>query len=1671
MDIEKRLNEWKRKLLDLGKRNALINFKLDAKSVLCLTKPSMAELWNTIIETDSEIEFPCIDENSYVDDEENLVEYEYGDIFTNRRKKDAQRILRNLRKKAKSIYEEQGVNTLYLTFGLLEWTESDYSKTKLYSPLILVPVSLICESMKSPIILKASEDEIVINPTLNYKLEHDFNITLPEFTESDFFEKVSELEEFAIKYGWKFIDTVCLTHLSFLKINMHKDLERHEDSIMNHAIINAFAGNFNKKLEKLMQTAQSIDGFEHDSQKPQTVYQVVDADSSQQDAILCANKGVSFVLQGPPGTGKSQTITNIIASKLADGKKVLFVSEKKAALEVVYKRLKECGLSDFVLTLHSNKANKKETLGQLEAVLALSQNRISLSDSVQYELDKLVKDRDKLNAYAKQVNEKISPLGQSIFYANGIISKYIDIEDISFSIPNVRNTSAKKYKEYINVLKNISYSIWKMNDDCSSNPWRNTTVPYFTHEFIHNLGEKKDSISEATDAFAKFFGQFKNELGIVLNKHNIEESEKIFSLLKLAAQSPIIPKTWLGKISVDKIKRQIEEQSSLRTDFLQIVDTVKTLMQDLKSHNAAWNFSKTDFYKSSLVQEIISRLKHIIESDACYSSMKRDANKLSFVINNEQTTHKFRRLTEKILAEYSGDIFSVDTKSMELRFKYNYNSFFKIFNPQYWKDQKLLKQLRIIPNAKKTFVDINAIFEDLNMHSKLKETLENEQVEMRGLFPLIYKNENTDFELVHKELEKFDTLKKCLEQCNALSAILKQSERKECELKELFAENYYGFKTDWNSVNKKLSWFKRFCLECHNIGNNALSKNFVVNTCMHIEFKTIIEKYISKFEYLLNQYKNDFVWFADKFENPNEIIAQSFDVISNQINSCFENIDSLEIWIDYRGFRKESIALGLADYLHIIESRPVKSERIIPAFEKRFFRLWLDSVYVENPAVARFRHALHEELIKEFAELDKYQLSIAQARIKMKIINELPDFGAFTSEEVNVLKHELAKQRNIMPIRKLFNKIPNLLMTLKPCLMMSPLSVSQFLESDCYQFDTVIFDEASQVKTENAIGAIFRGKQIIIAGDSKQLPPTNFFEVTTSDSEFDSDEDEENVMLDTSVLEEASFLPSKELLWHYRSRHEHLIAFSNSKIYKNRLVTFPSNRERLPDWGVEYIFVEDGVYNGKGNPRGNINEAERVAKEVFSHIKKHPERTLGVITFGVVQEFAIESAINKMRQDNPQYEDFFIEDKHEAFFVKSLENVQGDERDTIIFSIGYAKDRTGKMAMRFGPLSMVGGERRLNVAVTRAKYNIKLIGSIKPTDIDTERVSQEGPKLLRKYIEFAMTGINVLQNEIEVADELQFDSPFEESVYGFLESNGYKVSTQVGCSGYRIDMAIKHPSLSGIFVLGIECDGATYHSSRTARERDRLRQDVLEAMGWQIYRIWSTDWIKDNAEEKKRLLKAIDYAIRTYKSNFGTSPKKTEMHQEEQTTLVLFSEKITAGDVFEFAEYEEFNVANSGDQYLSNKELLLEMIKLEQPVHFDLICKRLYPLFGYGLTGQNIIKKVLDTDCSNFSQINGFYCIKGKEDVYEVRKAGSRQIKYISHEEISKGMIQILNHSIGMTKENLIKDVVRLFGFKRTGSNIEEELNKVFNYLISKKKIYIKECKVHLKTSANHIKY
>jgi very-short-patch-repair endonuclease len=451
--------------------------------------------------------------------------------------------------------------------------------------------------------------------------------------------------------------------------------------------------------------------------------------------------------------------------------------------------------------------------------------------------------------------------------------------------------------------------------------------------------------------------------------------------------------------------------------------------------------------------------------------------------------------------------------------------------------------------------------------------------------------------------------------------------------------------------------------------------------------------------------------------------------------------------------------------------------------------------------------------------------------------------------ELFTLKHELNKKKNVKQIRQLFTDCPHIIMELKPCLLMSPLSVSQFLDPRLVKFDVVIFDEASQVRPEDAVGSIMRGRQLIVVGDSLQLPPTTFFKVG-------ADEDEEETIEDLeSILDECSATGIRQhmLRWHYRSRDESLIAFSNQHVYNNQLFTFPSTGREGEEWGVSFVHVPNAIYD-RGGAKTNPAEAKKVAELVMEHFTKSPNRSLGVIAFSEAQQLAILDEVDKLREKRPEMEKHFAEDTSEEFFVKNLENVQGDERDVMIFSVGYGYDAKGRMTQNFGPLNGPGGERRLNVAVTRARMHVKVVSSIKASDI--ENASSRGASLLREYLAYAAGEGSEAKTKATMDDDNW--SSVEEDVFKALTAQGFKVQKRIGRSGYRVDLAIEDPDDPGKFVLGIECDGASYRSGATARDRDRLRTEVLTGLGWKTHRIWSKDWVNDPMKEMEKVKAAMN---------------------------------------------------------------------------------------------------------------------------------------------------------------------------------------------------------------------
>jgi very-short-patch-repair endonuclease len=547
-------------------------------------------------------------------------------------------------------------------------------------------------------------------------------------------------------------------------------------------------------------------------------------------------------------------------------------------------------------------------------------------------------------------------------------------------------------------------------------------------------------------------------------------------------------------------------------------------------------------------------------------------------------------------------------------------------------------------------------------------------------------------------------------------------------------------------------------------------------------------------------------------------------------------------------------ALGLLTLIEELRrsGRPAASWTLV--FRMAWLTSCLEKAQMGDPALAGFDGRVHDKFSSDFRRLDKERIGVAIARVKRahaeRLVAKMNEFP----QQAALIQHEGAKKRQIMPLRKLFEQAPDVLTALHPCWMASPLSVSQLLPPGEH-FDLVLFDEASQVLPYDAISALMRAKHAVVAGDRHQLPPTTFFAAA------EEDEEEVGNAIGTEGFESLldvfhAFAPAWPLDWHYRSRDESLIAFSNRHIYQDRLVTFPSSQR---DPSVNHVQVpwEPGK---DGQEESAATEVEQVVDLILNHAETRPAETLGVITMGIKHMRRVEAKLEAARRTRPELDGFFSPERKERFFVKNLERVQGDERDAIILSVGSGRNASGEPSYRFGPLLYEGGERRLNVAVTRARNTMTIVSSFGHVDMDPKRSSSKGVELLRLYLEYAASGGKLLG---QTAQEVVPPNPFELDVLETLESRGLKLIPQWGASRCRIDMVVCHPKEPGRFVLAIECDGASYHSAPTARDRDRLRQQHLEALGWRFCRIWSTDWFTRKDAEVQRVLKVYEESLAT----------------------------------------------------------------------------------------------------------------------------------------------------------------------------------------------------------------
>ena len=588
--------------------------------------------------------------------------------------------------------------------------------------------------------------------------------------------------------------------------------------------------------------------------------------------------------------------------------------------------------------------------------------------------------------------------------------------------------------------------------------------------------------------------------------------------------------------------------------------------------------------------------------------------------------------------------------------------------------------------------------------------------------------------------------------------------------------------------------------------------------------------------------------------------ATTFGKANARLQAMHATTESLLDWCQFQRSLQPLENGPLNSFIDTAAKEQLEPELLGIAFERLYLQSVIDHVFHQRDELGQFSTRDHEAQMLAFAKCDKQWIADTGHRLRSQLEEGqvATNFKAASSSQIGILQSELRRKRGGRPLRRLFADAVTALQRIKPCMMMSPLSVAQFIEPGTMDFDVVVFDEASQVEPADALGAIARGKQLLLVGDPKQLPPTQFFQTDSTDGR--EHEDSAAGLTDMeSILDRGSIvLPSVRLKWHYRSRHESLIAFSNEAFYDSQLVVFPSSHTDASEYGVDLRYEPNDLYE-RGGSRTNPAQARRVAQWVFEHARMHPELSLGVGTFSVAQQQAVLDELELLRREDDSLEAFFNREKDEPFFVKNLETIQGDERDVILLSVGYGRDEPGsRVPMSFGPLNTEGGWRRLNVLLTRAKRRCVVFTSILGHDFDLNATNARGVHALKRYLDFLQSGELATANTEQDADH----AALVQSICNELIDNDFEVRTGVGVGPHAMDIAVVDPKRPDSYLMGIEVDGVRYRHSATSRDRNRTRPSVLEALGWHVHHIWAPDWLRRRRGEVERLLRFLEKAKR-----------------------------------------------------------------------------------------------------------------------------------------------------------------------------------------------------------------
>ena len=1520
-----------------------------------------------------------------------------NDIQTLLLPKDLERKLNNVTSKCRTWIQETGINVLHVAYGFLEWSEPNQTETS-FAPLILSSAQIEKRRTREGVEfhVAGSGEDPEVNAVLAEKMRIEFGIELPQFegaSVENYLRAIAAIEPKQIT--WRVRRQVAIGVFPSARMAMYHDIDPAQPTFPDNDVVRSLLAGSNNETAAPFAEEYNVDEPEIERSVPCVV---LDADSSQFSTLVDIANGRNLAVEGPPGTGKSQTIVNAIAAALAAGKKVLFVAEKLAALNVVRSRLEAIGLGEFLLPLQAERSTREQVIASVRARVEM-RKPAAIRD-----YDDKVADykrvRALLSEYIKLLTLEFEDSGLTVHnilsksiatssYLAGLPAEILEKSDISAEylnragIAQLRALAESVEKAAANAMQAKPYwssagllhpERFSVEEACNlalqtSNAYSELAVAQSILP-MHKIDVRADddalaALRQSLERLLALPGSLSTELLIgLLNEQSVtqilkfiracamyrEEEQNLLSVMATEISEDTLAA--VEKVEVLCFGRSFEtldlvvletKLKDLREKVERAQGIVFSMAPLVQAHPDAAEWKLEGIHAahkaiSEAGRDVLLRRKAIMSDPAAVSLLGKlcvDGRSLqttravlerkvslSLEVSLETITHTIDTLRAAgVFSFLSGQCRRAKglARSLSLLGRYDRREALERLEALAVYRRKERAFLENPQVANLFGLEFRGVETDFAPFEKLKRYYDSTQTrlaghEMRQVRLFLHSAEVDELELIpaipmagpgeylhalQGELVALEQqVKDTTEVLNALRPLLgifrdsssikpntlhnfashlraflekRQALDGDKAAAALLGERFQGSRTSTEAIRQACNWARDSLpvgVQVAAVLMEGSPDKAVANIRQVTDASGKTRRLLSELCALVRLKPEHFTNGRDSNE-----IAALLELAAADQDGLFSHAALATELKELKGTGTDCFVSHRMQAGALIE--------LARQFEALAVRKLAKSVFTRyGKKLSRFPGSRLDELRTALATQDKEIIKLACQQLRWKVhASAKPPYGNGVGKksswtQMALIDNEISKQQRFISVRDLTQRAGRALLELKPCWMMSPLAVAQYIPKNIMTFDLCIIDEASQMPPEASIGALLRCKQAVVVGDTNQLPPSSFFKKMIDDEEADEDE----TVLNESILEmaNATFRPARRLRWHYRSRHSGLIKFSNRLVYEDDLIVFPSANESIARMGVELRAV-GGLYKAGTNPV----EARSIVDAALEFMRTDPDRSLGIVTLNqkqrdlIAEEF--EYALSRSRHALTYIESWKERnDGLEEFFIKNLENVQGDERDVMFIGTVYGPDAKGaRVAQRFGPINGLAGRRRLNVLFSRAKEKIVTFSSMTAADILAEETGNAGAYMLKRWLEYCGTG--VLDGGVESKREP--DSDFEIFVMDQIRAMGYEPVPQVGVAGYYVDIGVRHSDWRHGYVLGVECDGASYHSAKSARDRDRLRQEVLERLGWRFHRIWSTDWFNNPRREAERLRGVLSARIEELfarESEFTYHPRRDE---------------------------------------------------------------------------------------------------------------------------------------------------------------------------------------------------